>query len=122
VGYDTNIKGFLGDIRLTQCKGYTTAMMYLLNRLGIDTIDQGGSMIVRDEHGVIINFVPHAWNMVRLYGEWFFMDATWETPGEHNWFLKGRGENNDSYFLWWHAIAEDMLYPEAAVNDFIPNS
>jgi len=114
------IRGFFGEKRLTQCKGYTMAIMYILNRFGIPTIDQGGGMIIRDENDEIIDHVPHAWNLVMLYGEWYFMDATWEIPGEDfEWFLKGRGENNDSYFLWWHAIAYDMLYPEAAINDFI---
>jgi len=114
------IRGFFGETRLTQCKGYTMAIMYILNRFGIPAIDQGGSMIVRDEHGEIIDNVPHAWNLVMLEGEWYFMDATWEIPGEDfEWFLMGRGENNDSYFLWWHGIAYDMLYPEAAINDFV---
>jgi len=114
------IRGFFGETRLTQCKGYTIAIMYILNRFGIPTIDQGGAMIVRDEYGEIIDKVLHAWNLVMLEGEWYFMDATWETPGEDfEWFLMGRGENNDSYFLWWHGIAEDMLYPEAAINDFV---
>ena len=95
--------------------------MYLLNRFGIDTIDQGGGMIERDEYGDIINFVPPAWNMVNLYGQWYFLDAAWEVPREHVWFLKGRGENNDSHFLWWHRIAEDMLYPKASRDDFVHN-
>ncbi|MCL2367443.1 MAG: hypothetical protein FWC72_00460 [Oscillospiraceae bacterium] len=116
---DTTILGFFGETRLTQCKGYATIITYLLNRLGVNAIDQGGSMIERDASGEIINLIPHAWNLVMLEGQWYFLDATWETPGEYHWFLRGRGEHNDSYFLHWHAIAEDMLYPEAAIDDFV---
>jgi len=114
------IRGFFGETRLTQCKGYTVAITYILNRFGIATIDQGGVVIVRDAQGEIIDKVLHAWNLVMLDGKWYFMDATWEIPGEDfAWFLMGRGEDNDSYFLWWRGIAEDMLYPEATIHDFV---
>jgi len=120
---DTTILGFFGKENLTICKGYSVTMMYLLNRLEIPTIDQGGTMIVRNEYGDIIDNILHSWNIVKLEGEWFFLDATWEIPGEpHRWFLKGRGENNDSYFLFWRGIAEDMLYPEVAILDFLSNN
>jgi len=116
---DTTILGFFGDKNLTICKGYTVIITYLLNRLGTPTIDMGGAMIVRNEYGDIIDNIPHAWNIVKLNDEWFFLDATWEVPGEERrWFLQGRGENNDSYFLFWHGIAKDMLYPEVAIADF----
>jgi len=117
---DQTILAFFGEHNYTLCKGYTRVIKYMLNRLGVPTIDQAGAMIVRDENGEIVDMVLHAWNIVQLEGEWFFMDATWETPGEERmWFLLGRGENNDSHFLWWHEIAYDMLYPEVAIHDFV---
>ena len=122
---DSTILGYFSNARLTICKGYATVMMYLLNRLGIPTIDQGGAMIIRDYNGNIVDHVLHAWNIVKLNNEWYFMDATWEISSEYtdwDWFLKGRGENNDSHFLHYHAIAEDMIYPEVAIADFCPDT
>jgi len=114
---ETTIMGFFGNENLTICKGYSVTIMYLLNRLGIPTIDMAGAMIVRDECGDITDKILHAWNIVNLNDEWFFLDATWEVPGdERRWFLHGRGENNDSYFLHWRAIAEEMIYPEVAIS------
>ena len=117
---DNTILGYFSESRLTVCKGYATIIMYMLNRLGIPAIDQGGAMIVRDDNGEIVNLIPHAWNIVKLYGNWYFLDATWEDSDGENWywFLQGRGENNDSHFLRYHSIAEDMIYPEVSITNF----
>jgi hypothetical protein len=117
---DNTILGYFSEIRETVCKGYATIIMYLLNRLGIPTIDQGGAMIVRDDNGDIYDLIQHAWNIVMLYDNWYFLDATWEISGEYNWvwFLQGRGENNNSHFLRYHSIAEDMIYPEVSITAF----
>ena len=53
--------------RQTVCQGYSSAANYLLTKLGIQ------SMIVPgDAEGG-----PHAWNCVRLDGEYYLMDITW---------------------------------------------
>ena len=114
------ILGYISEKRLTQCKGYTAILMYKLNRLGIPTIDMGGTMILRDAYGEATGGILHAWNIVQLYGNWYFMDVTWEDPysDEWRWFLQGTGENNDSHFLRYHGVAEDMIYPEVSLTDF----
>ena len=114
----TTILGYFGDSNESLCKGYTQIMVYLLNRLGIPTIDQAGGVIHRDKYGEIVRLERHAWNMVQLNNEWYFLDTTWGVAGEYDWFLKGRGENNDSHFLYWRRIAEDMIYPEASESDY----
>lgn len=114
------IMGYFGDSKQTICKGYAAIMGYLLNRLGIPTIDQGGTTIERDENGEVIGMWLHAWNIVQLDGEWYFIDATWDIAGEYMWLLKGREENNDSDFLYSHAIAADMIYPEVSMTDYMP--
>lgn len=51
------------------CEGYSKAFMYLCQKMGIECIcvsgDAGGS---------------HMWNMVKLEGEWYHMDVTWDDP------------------------------------------
>lgn len=51
------------------CDGYANALMYLLNRLGMESRIVYGS----DENGI-----PHAWNIVRVEGEYYHVDLTWD--------------------------------------------
>lgn len=54
-----------------QCAGYAKSMQYLCDKAGIDcmvitgTNDQGTS---------------HAWNKVKVEGEWYNLDTTWDDP------------------------------------------
>lgn len=50
------------------CGGYTNAMYYLLNEVGIENIDVTGS----------VRGIGHAWNKVKLDGVWYNLDATWD--------------------------------------------
>lgn len=53
------------------CAGYSKAFQYILNRMGIfctyitGTIQNGGD---------------HGWNMVRIDGEYYYVDVTWGDP------------------------------------------
>jgi hypothetical protein len=96
-----SILGYFGETKATDQDGYAKIVMYLLNRLGIPAINLG------------------LWNMVKLDGNWYYLDTYWEWWGEYNWFLKGRGENNDSHLIDWHGRGVEMIFPEAAVNDYI---
>ena len=52
------------------CDGYTKAAQLLLNRLGIEN------------HYVVGNIADglHSWNQVKLNGQYYFMDVTWNDP------------------------------------------
>lgn len=71
------------------CGGYADAMMVLLHYLGIETVEvTSGSM-------------GHGWLMVKVDGEWYHVDPTWDdtakgTNGiyEHRFFIR-----NDEEFL-----------------------
>lgn len=59
------ISAFLN--RATVCQGYACATQYLLRQLGIQSAIVSG----------IANGEPHAWNLVRLDGAYYYMDTTW---------------------------------------------
>lgn len=48
------------------CSGYARLTMELLRSLGIEAL--------------IVRSADHDWNMVRLYGNWYHMDVTWDDP------------------------------------------
>jgi hypothetical protein len=56
---------FLG--KKTVCQGYACAAQYLLHQAGIETAIVTGSGQGQS----------HAWNLVRLDGEYYYMDVTW---------------------------------------------
>lgn len=51
------------------CMGYALAFMHLMNELGIECLY------------VSSEAMNHAWNLVKLDGEWYHIDLTWDDPG-----------------------------------------
>lgn len=55
------------------CDGYTLALEYLLQQCGVDVVFIGGMAgASRETAG------GHAWNMIKMDGEWYETDATWD--------------------------------------------
>lgn len=54
--------------QLAVCNGYALAYKYLLNQVGIECL-----MVSSKE-------LNHAWNMVKLNGEYYQVDTTWDDP------------------------------------------
>lgn len=53
------------------CEGYTKAFSYLCNLAGIENVIVTGETYVR-----------HMWNMVKLNGNWYHVDVTWDKPDD----------------------------------------
>lgn len=53
------------------CEGYAKAFSYLCNLVGIENV------IVTGE-----TYVAHMWNMVKLGGNWYHVDVTWDNPDD----------------------------------------
>ena len=60
--------------RQTVCQGYACAVQYLLEQLGIESVIVSGKALGQ----------PHAWNLICLDGEYYYMDATWGNNGYRN--------------------------------------
>ncbi|GAA0086474.1 hypothetical protein UT300007_29140 [Clostridium sp. CTA-7] len=56
------------------CQGYAVAMDKLLKAAGIETMTILGE--ARNKDG----YISHAWNLVKLGGEYYHLDATWNDP------------------------------------------
>ena len=96
------------------CKGYARAYQYLLAKAGIESTIVDGSA----------DGMPHAWNLVKLDGDYYHFDVTW---GDPSFSSNNNIDNfiNYSYFgvttkeiLKKHTIDEGMVIPECtAVKD-----
>ena len=64
------------------CQGYSETMFYLLKNAGLSCAIASSSNI------------NHAWNIVKLHGKWYHIDATWDDPV---WDMPGRSYHD--YFL-----------------------
>lgn len=60
--------------RQTVCQGYACAVQYLLGQLGIQSVIVSGVALGE----------PHAWNLICLDGEYYYMDVTWGNNGYRN--------------------------------------
>jgi len=99
-------------LRTTVCAGYTDALIYLLEPFGIEAIYVYGPTAD----------VSHAWNMVRLGGNWYHVDTTWnrmENNGHplviYDWFMisdsalrSQGGSNNWSASSTWQAAGSPV--------------
>ncbi|MCR5213266.1 MAG: hypothetical protein K6E10_02550 [Eubacterium sp.] len=80
----TDIDGFRDGVMV--CSGYGLAAYYLLNTNGVET------RIITGYGGEGEGSANHLWNMVKLDGEWYNLDITWDDMGKggkkYDYFLK----------------------------------
>ncbi len=71
------------------CQGYTLAMKYLLDRLGVESAVVYGSA----------NGSNHSWNIVKIDGSWSYVDVTWGDSSYRNYVnTETVDEINYNYF------------------------
>ena len=75
------------------CEGYAKTFQYLMNELGIDNMLAIGTGIDYDNKSE-----THAWNYVKLDGNWYAMDVTWDDPVADEFFIL-TNEYKYKYFL-----------------------
>ena len=85
------------------CEGYAKSLKYLLDAMGIDNtlvIGKGTNSEGRSEN--------HAWNYVKLDGNYYAIDSTWDDPiviggvatnsMRYKYFLKGKEDISKDHF------------------------
>lgn len=108
-GYDMILRG------TTVCTGYSEVFADIMNRLGIRCV------MVRSQG------MDHCWNLIKIYGNWYHVDVTWDDPitdvygrAQHDYFLKtdkeiSKGDNG--HFGWVTDIkCTDTTYSDAFWN------
>ena len=77
------------------CQGYAETMFYLLREAGLScAIASSGN-------------INHAWNIVKIHGKWYHIDATWDDPV---WDMPGRSYHD--YFL----VSFDTMNKNTLIN------
>lgn len=82
--------------RETVCQGYACAVQYLFERLGIPCVVVTGTAAGQ----------AHAWNMVMLDGNYYYMDVTWGNSAYQNSGSESCKYVNYSYFAM---TSEELL-------------
>ena len=88
------------------CKGFTSTFQLLMDMLNVECITVNGSSVNGE----------HAWNMVRLDGEWYCVDVTWDDPISliktpeihHRYFNVNSAYMKDSGHIW-----DESAFPES---------
>ena len=112
VTYDNSLQdhsaygGLAASKHSTVCQGYALIMYKLLTDAGVPvhyvTGDAGG---------------PHAWNIVKIQGKWYCLDATWDDPSDslvYDYFLVGtktfnKDHKTDNYYAKKYKLASSDL-------------
>jgi hypothetical protein len=91
---DQNIYSVFGK-KGSVCAGYSKAIQYLLKRIGIECSYVAGEAIGQG---------AHAWNIVKVDGEYYYLDATW---GEFN--VEDNTDPEKSIFYDYFCVTTDEL-------------
>ncbi|MEK3993979.1 DUF5050 domain-containing protein [Psychrobacillus sp. FSL K6-2365] len=95
--------------KIAVCDGYTKSMALILNKVGVQTIQVTG----------IANGGNHSWNMVKIDGQYYHVDTTWDDPVpnkpgsvHYNYFLKNTKQLKVDH-QW-----DETAYPVATSSKF----
>ena len=89
------------------CEGYANALVYLCEKCDITCIYTGSSKL------------NHAWNQVRIYNNWYNVDACWSdcAPNKYVWFLK-----TDAQFAKKHGYSATERRARPCVTEYDINN
>ena len=105
---DQNAYGALVEGKAV-CNGYARAYQHLLQKAGIEAWYVSGTSVSPSSG----QSVGHAWNLVKLDGQWYYTDVTWDDQGENTFYAYFN--ITTAQLLEGHAISAPYkdLVPEA---------
>lgn len=91
------------------CDGYAKSLMYLLNATGVPT-----QFVV----GTAIDGSGHAWNLVKIEGDYYHVDSTWgDLEGKEVGVLDSYFNELDSFMVKTHTW-DRTAYPKATTQTY----
>lgn len=123
-----NIRNIYGALceREVVCEGYAKAYKYLLDQIGIENI-----IVVGYGSNSAGSREEHAWNYVKLEGNWYAVDVTWDDPiiqgggklknkDKYKYFLKGAQNFNDTHKATGKTSQGGITfaYPKLSIADY----
>jgi len=87
------------------CAGYSKAMQYVLKKLGV-------FCIIID--GQAIGYGPHEWNLVKMDGQYYYVDATWDDPA-----FADNGDTNQCVEYTFFGITTEELNRSHQIIDWL---
>ncbi len=82
------------------CEGYARTLQYLLHKCGIESTEIAGHVV--KETGELGEL--HAWNLVKIDGDYYYMDVTWDDQSNTAQTVK-----NSNYGFDYFCITTDEL-------------
>ena len=76
-----SLEGFFEDGKIV-CTGYSSVFQYLMTRAGIPCIEVLGA--TRSSKDAASGETDHAWNKVKIDGQWYNIDICWADTGSTN--------------------------------------
>lgn len=80
--------------KLAVCQGYAEAFQLLCAKAGVQA-----QMMYGEAGNDVDGWQSHAWNVVRINGEWYQIDCTWDDPLVNGVIVTGDGNLSYTYFL-----------------------
>lgn len=117
---DYSIYGALVNNRAT-CEGFSEALQYLLLLSDINCISVVGESKEQ----------PHEWNMVKVDGEWYYFDVTWDSPTNttkylpYNYFALTLNDISASHIVYYSPYlpeANNIKYNYYVYNNLVLNN
>ena len=110
---ESSASGFFNYDGQVQCEGYSRAFIVLLHQFGIEGVLGSGTM----PNG------NHAWAYVKLNGEWYLVDTTFDDSGKSlNWLFIGSdktSEENRTFFTYFStSTAQGFVQPMLASSTY----
>ena len=113
------------------CEGYAKAFQMFLNLVGVECIVIEGEGVEPGEEPDYDDNILHMWNAVKIDGEWYFADITWddsENSATNHFYLNG----TEDMFRATHIPSESVAdmtdeaitpkgtYWQVSMNVFVP--